>query len=55
MSKWRLSRKRKKQFKKDTIHHGYRFKEPFDGYRRCNWEWFYFKQSVTDRNKHVYM
>ena len=55
MKYWRLPRKRKKKYKKETIHHGYNYLEPFEGYRRCNWEWFYFKQRVIDRHKHVYM
>lgn len=51
MSKFRLSRKAKKQYKKDNIV----FNAHWSFKRKANWEWFYHKQRVIDRYKHIYL
>ena len=67
MKKFKLSRKRKKNFKKDIINrYGYdlfksMWKNPMPEmintctYRKCNWEWFYHKQRVINRHKYIYL
>ena len=45
MKKWRLSRKRKKQWRKDDPF----FNSSWSYKRKNMWEWFYFRNRVQDR------
>jgi len=52
---FKLSRKRKKRYQKDDICFKAHWIELWPGYRIQCWEWFYFKQRVIDRHKHIYI
>lgn len=49
MSKFRLPRKRKKQYQRENIVFSAHWQELWPGCREQNYKWFYYKEQVIDK------